>query len=238
MQSDNTQSKEVVQYVESGTDITADRSGRVVSIITRSGTPLVHQNDKVVKGDILVSGCISIKNDSGETIAYRYVNADADILICSEEKYEEKLSLMYRRKQYTGKIQKGYYLNLFGYSFYLGAKASSYKYSDQITKEKQIRLSGSFYLPIYYGTKTYREYYFVKDRYTEDEAKKILSGQFQEYCRKLNEKGVEITENSVKILVDQNEAVISGKLVLYGKANGKQYTSKQTVDTPSDEEDQ
>ena len=225
-------------YSDTGTDITADHSGTVASVITRAGTPMVHKGDQVNQGDILVSGCISIQNDADETIAYRYVHADADIVVRSKESYEEKLPLSYRRKEYTGKKQTGYYLNLFGYSFYLGAKANSYKYSEQTMNEKQVRLSDSFYMPVYYGTKVCREYHFVRDTYTREEAEQILSENFQKYCRNLAQKGVEITENSVKIHVGQNEALISGTLILCRKAEGRRDTEIMKIEEPPETEEQ
>lgn len=225
-------------YSDTGTDIVADYSGTVVSVITRAGTPLVHKGDRVKPGDILVSGCISIQNDADETVAYRYVHADADIVVRCKETYEEKLTMSCRRKEYTGKKQTGYYLNLFGYSFYLGAKACSYKYSEQIVDERQVRLSESFYMPVYYGTKVCREYHFVKDTCTREEAEQILSEHFQTYCRNLAQKGVEITENSVKIHVGQNEAVISGSLILCRRAEGKQDTEIRIIKETSETEEQ
>ena len=50
-----------------------------MSIVTRSGVPLVKVGDQFKKGDILVSGTLEIKNDAQETIGYEYTSADADL---------------------------------------------------------------------------------------------------------------------------------------------------------------
>ena len=208
----------------SGTDLIADKSGTVISVITRSGTPLVHSGDRIKKGASLVTGRIDILNDAKEVVGYRYVDSHADVIIQSGRKYSEKLPYEYKNKTYTGKEQKGYYLNVFDYQFFLGTKTSSYKQGDQLVREHQIRLSDSFYLPVYYGVKTYREYTYEKTKYTKDEAKRKLSDDFQVFCRNLAEKGVEITENSVKIHVGKNEAEISGTLTVREKATKRKKT--------------
>lgn len=223
--SDKKASKAADSENGSGTDLIAHKSGKVISVITRSGTPLVHSGDSVKKGASLVSGRIDILNDAKEVVGYRYVDSDADVIIQSSMKYNEKLPYEYKNKTYTGKEQKGYYLNIFDYQFFLGTKTSSYKQGEQILREHQVRLSNSFYLPIYYGVKTYREYTYEKTKYTKDEAKRKLSNDFQVFCRNLAEKGVEITENSVKIHVGKNEAELSGTLTVREKAT-KRKTSE------------
>ena len=46
------------------TDLVASEDGIITSMITRSGTPLVHVGDTVKKGDILVSGRVEVLNDA------------------------------------------------------------------------------------------------------------------------------------------------------------------------------
>lgn len=60
-------------------DIVAHRNGTILSIVTRAGTPVVQEGQKVKKGDILVSGRLDITDAYGEIKNYIYCNADADI---------------------------------------------------------------------------------------------------------------------------------------------------------------
>ena len=76
------------------------KDGIVASIITRSGTPLVLPGAPCKKGEILVRGEIEIKNDSQEVIGYRYVPADADILIETEWYYYDEFPLAYEERHY------------------------------------------------------------------------------------------------------------------------------------------
>lgn len=53
-------------------DIIAQKDGEIVSIITRTGTPLVTEHATVKKGDILVLGSVAVTNDDGEVVRYLY----------------------------------------------------------------------------------------------------------------------------------------------------------------------
>lgn len=207
-----------------GTDLVATEDGQIISIITRTGTPLVHAGDSVQKGDILVTGRIEIVNDSDEITGYHYVDADADIWLQSTKTYKESLNLKSKIKSYTGKEQKSYYFNIFGYSFGIGAKASSFKHCESSTQEYQVQLWKSFYLPVYYGKSIMREYKYDSVTYTKEEAEKQLYDDFHKFCRNLAEKGVEITENSVKILVGKNELRLAGTLTVRSLVSGRAQT--------------
>ena len=72
----------------------------------------------------------------------------------------------------------------------------------------------NFYLPVVYGTKTVKSYAFQEKNYTKKELQEALSANFQQFCGELEEKGIQITENSVKIHIDENSADASGTLYL------------------------
>ena len=70
------------------------------SIITRSGVPLAEPGDICRAGDVLVSGQVPIKNDSGEIIRYEPVQADADIVIRWTSYYYDEFTRQYTRRTY------------------------------------------------------------------------------------------------------------------------------------------
>ena len=75
--------------MEEGHDIISQANGTISSIVTRSGVPNVKKGDTVIKGQVLVSGVIEIKNDAGELIREEKTCADADIWIKTELAYED-----------------------------------------------------------------------------------------------------------------------------------------------------
>lgn len=195
-------------------DLVAEKDGVVLSMITRKGVPVVHEGDPVKAGDLLVSGRVEVLNDAGEVIDYQYQSSDADIIAATEQNYEDILSLTYQKKVYTEKEKKQYFFRIGAWRFSIGATNHSYKNSDSFVQEKQVVFGENLYLPVYYGYTQVKEYEFHKEKYTKEEVQNLLSQRFSLFCDELVKKGVQITGNSVKILIDKNLAAARGTLSL------------------------
>ncbi len=194
--------------------IVATKNGIVKSIITRTGTPVVREGDVVKKGDILVSGILTIKSDFDEIIRYEPVVADADIICKSYYDYKESFSLNYERRDFTGKHKKGFYLILFGKKLFLYNPRYSYDYYDIIVNENAVHVTDTFYLPLRYGDITIREYKLTKKKYSEEEATAIAQARLDRYFKRLSENGVIITENNVKITIENNTCIAQGRILV------------------------
>ncbi len=72
---------------------TADQNGVVVRMITRAGYPKLHVGEECHIGDVLVSGCLELKNYSQEAVRYEGVHADADIYIKRKKAYYREIPL-------------------------------------------------------------------------------------------------------------------------------------------------
>jgi similar to stage IV sporulation protein len=108
-------------------NLIAQKTGLIVSITTRSGTPKVKANDVVKKGDLLVSGEIILKEDE-EGVEKKYVHADADIIAKTRYELTYDQDLYYIEKQYTNNIKKQYAIKFLDKEFKLYKKDISYKY--------------------------------------------------------------------------------------------------------------
>ncbi len=179
-------------------DLHATVSGKVVSIITRSGVPKVKTGDEVKKGDILVAGEVPVYNDDETIKEYMYVRSDADVHLETELTYKKELSLDYQKKVYTGQEKTAYYFRLYKNSFST-ARLPNYEEYDIVTDLKQAKLLEDFYLPLYYGEITYQEYRYDDFIYTESEGEALLTYEFEKFCKTLQQKGVQIVEKNVKI---------------------------------------
>ena len=91
---------------EKGFDLVAQTDGMIVSIVTRSGVPLVKEGQEIKKGDILVQGAIPILSEDGTVRRYELCDADADILLECRKTYVEEVPLFYREKNYSGRKKK------------------------------------------------------------------------------------------------------------------------------------
>lgn len=197
---------------ELGIDIIAAENGTISSIVTRSGTPLVHVGDSVEAGDILVSGCIELMNDSDEIIRYNYVESDADISILTEYNYTDTVELNYLEKIYTGESTQNIFLILGDY-YITGVRFQTFDSQYDITTTETSYVSqqqNTWNIAI--GNRKYEEYEWIESVYTESEVQVILSEAFELYCEELLQKKVEIISNSVNIYINEKNAVAKGTL--------------------------
>lgn len=198
------------------TDLIASEDGIITSIITRSGVPMVHVGDAVKKGDILVSGRVEVLNDAKEIVGYQYRQSDADIYADTTMNYRDTMPLVYQEKQYRSRgKKKGWYVKLGSYRISLGfTKNTGGRNRERYTSEHRIKLGESFYFPVSYGEICMNTYTEKTKKYTEKELQLYLTEKFESFLEELEEKGIQICENNVKIHVDENSAVAEGMLYL------------------------
>lgn len=197
------------------TDLVAAMDGTITSIITRSGVPLVHAGDEVKKGDILVSGRIEVFNDAKEVIGYQYCQADADVYADTCLVYDNTISQVYEEKTYLKNEQRIlYYLAIGDYRFSVGSQSHPFQKYESHTEEYRLKLGENFYLPVSYGKIHIKSYQTKQKKYEETDLRKALTKDFQYFCKNLEEKGIQIRENSVRIYLNGDFASAQGTLYL------------------------
>lgn len=207
-------------------DLVADKSGTVVSMITRSGTPLKQKGDYCEKGEIIVQGRVDIVNDAGEVFEHSYVHADADIYLETNYQYYQEFPLAYDKREYTGNSKKYYFLQAMGYYGTTRGKKPAFPTYDRVSDAKYVRLTENFLLPIMYGIETDYEYEILHLNYTEEEAIQKAEKELKRFLEKLEEKGVQICANHVKIGVTDSACIAKGSLVVIQKV-GKEQTVEE-----------
>ena len=83
-----------------------------------------------------------------------------------------------------------------------------------MTEERQFGFSRYFKLPFFYGRMRMREYRLVKKRYSPAEAAARMQEQMEKNMEKIQEKGVQIFENDVKIETDEKSCSAKGQFTL------------------------
>ena len=195
-------------------DLVASSDGVVTDIVTRSGVPQVHEGDAVEKGDILVRGSIEVKNDAGETVGYQYCRADADVYADTELTYEAAHSLTDVGKVYDGKEKQMFYIRAGKIRISAGSTENTYPHWDMTGKERTLKLGENVYLPLCFGTRKVRSFSYREVRVSAEEARKSLSEEFQRFCTDLEEKGIQIRGNNVKINLSADSAKAQGTIWL------------------------
>ena len=168
-------SKEQEKADEKGFDLVAQTDGTIVSIVTRSGVPLVQEGQEVKKGDILVQGAIPILSEDGTVRRYEFCEADADIMLECRKTYVEEVPLFYREKNYSGREKRRSFVEIGAHRVRFSIFGIPYEEYDQLEQKKEVILFHTFHLPIYYGSETIREYTGSEKNYTKDEIKEIFT---------------------------------------------------------------
>lgn len=220
----DTMKEQEVNKGDFGTDLIASQDGKVVKIVTRSGMPKVKEGDRVKKGDVLVSGRVEILNDAKEVTEYQYQSADADVYIQSSFPYEDHISHIYEKKDYTDRKRTCFFVRMGDYILETGLLSKAYKNADIFKVENRCKLGEHFYLPISYGVKTCKEYEWKKEKRSKEEIQFILTKEFQRFCKDLEKKGVEIVGKDVKIYNENQSASAKGKITLIQKAEERRNT--------------
>jgi similar to stage IV sporulation protein len=221
---------------EKPVDLIASSDGVVTKIVTRSGVPQVHVGDTVKKGDILVLGRVEVVNDSQEVVGYQYHRSDADVFADTQMEYTDTLDLTYLKKVYDGKKKYQPFIRLADWTVSVGSIKNKYEHSERVTEETQVRLGENFYLPFSYGMKSVKSYSLVERTYTEEEARQLLSLDFKRFCEDLEEKGVQIRENNVKIHLYEDSASASGTVYLNERITEEADTEILTVERKETDE--
>lgn len=193
-------------------DLVAQRDGKITSMIVRKGVPQVSIGDEIKKGDILVSGSVPVYQEDGSIRKYIYCYADADIMLEYDLNISEGLSLFYEKKKYTGREKKEYYLNLYGNNIELFKKNNPFLSYDTVSKENRLKILKDYYLPVKFSSYTYREYYTSEEKYSDEEANKILKDKYKKILSTLTEKGVQIIGKNVKIETNDSKWILKGVL--------------------------
>ena len=212
-------------------DLTAQTSGTIVSMVTRQGTPLKRQGDTCAAGEVLVSGRLDIKNDSGEIIRYEYTQADGDIYIQHDLEYYQEFSMDYEKPVYTGEKKKGLLLQLGDYYLRMKGKSPWEDY-DRVTSLHQIKVTENFKLPVYYGSVTDYAYEKRTFTYSESEARQKAEENLNRLLESLEEKGVQISGNHVKIEIQGKTCTARGTLTVIEK--NEQKTLTEILEQPTE----
>lgn len=193
-------------------NVVAVKDCTITSMITTAGTPVVEVGTDVKKGDILISGAVYLYDDNKELMDTHYVAAKGEILGLTEIQYSDSLELSYYKKEYSDNQKSYYRFGIFTYLFTPYVPDIKFDNFDTVSKEHKFHIGDSFYLPFQYEKITSREYELMPETYTEEEAKAKMEERLMQYISSLQEKGVQILENNVKIEITNNQCTASGTI--------------------------
>lgn len=200
-------------------NLVAPADGTVESVLLRQGTAVVKEGDKVEKGAVLIEGKVHIPDQDGSIKETRYCKADGDVYLVYPYAIEEIITLEHVEKQYTGKTYNKYIFtwkdNLWEFPFF---KVPFLKY-DCVTTPLNLSFLKFLSIPLEIHKADYQDYVLVRQKYTEEEAKKIAEQKLNKIMTSLEEKGVQIIEKNVKIKTNSAYLSLTGELTLKERCN-------------------
>ena len=199
--------------------------GVIDSMVTRQGTPLVRAGDEIKKGQELVSGIVDITDDSQEIIRYAYVQADADIYIRHTIAYYDTFPMTVQKKVWSGKKKTRLFFQLG--SWFLDFFPPMNQNEERLICREPLFSTAFFRSPVTLGVAAIRRYEVQEERLAEDAAKKQAIRRLYIYEEKLIEKGVQISENNVKIEINHQDCVSRGTLTVIERTGREAPTEKK-----------
>lgn len=221
---------------EQPTDLIASSDGIITDIVTRTGIPQVHIGDSVKKGQILVLGRIDVTDDNGEVTGYRYQRSDADVFADTQVEYQDSISLIYQKKQYTGKEKTMFSVRTGVWKSEIGSIVNNYQNCEIYSEQYSLKMGENLILPVVFGIKNVKEYISVDKRYQEDEIRTILSKRFRRFCEELEENDVQIISNDVKIQLYENSAQAAGTVFMNERITQEKKTEILTIERKETDE--
>jgi len=180
------------------TDIVALKNAIILSINAKSGSIIKKLNDYVRKGEVIVTGNITHKDEIVDKIR-------ADAVIYGETWYNVHVSypMSYYEKTYTNNNTKRFKIQILNKNIIIGKK-----YRKEDIKETPIIYNK--FLPIKFSLETVKETVLIDDLYTVDEAceeavkiaRNRLLKELSKDSRILSEKKLKIIVNNSTIDVD------------------------------------
>ncbi|NCC43165.1 MAG: hypothetical protein EOM18_06180 [Clostridia bacterium] len=199
--------------------LAAPKDGRIISIITRSGMPMMHEGEVCKKGDILVSGRVEILNNESEIIRYEQVRADADIRIKTEYAYYDEFSLHYTKKEYIGEKKEYPVIGLFGKEYFYCPKKSLP--AEVYKSVKPVYLTSSFCIPLSFGRISWIPYKVNNCVYNENEAKQRADEKLQQFLVTLVGQDILVCEKKINLKITSQKCIAKGVVTVIEEAKKK-----------------
>ena len=169
-------------------DVRSPCAGTILSIITRSGTPLVKAGDAVSEGEVLIRGAVELKNDAGESVAVHPVAADGDIIAEYTFSYQDSFPVLQEKTAESGRQLLCFAFFLFGHEWTAGSIPEGYSC---VTEETRLCLFGDYLLPVGMRKQSCREQVRYEWFCGREAAGRMAEERLEAYLEELRAAGTE-----------------------------------------------
>ena len=207
--------------------------------------------DRIIWVSASVDGCrlvIRIKENEDDFTDSSKISLDnneegkdiiADITGEKAITYQKELTRQYIQKKYYR--SRFYFLQKRNYGIRLGrhyftteSKNNQYPVFEKYVVQKKYQIANV--IPVTLEKSTITPYRKMYKKYTKADARMILSADFQDYCKELEKKGVEIIQNDVKIYTGSETYYAKGTLKIRCSVGRKMPSVPIPIENSSEEE--
>ena len=146
--------------------------------------------------------------------------------------YSDELSEKYENKVFTGKTRVSAVIRAGKYIISIGPGSVGLKLCDKKEDYKTLKINDDLYLPVSVGKITYYEYKPEEYTYSDEEASAVLNGRLARLLSQLNQKGVQIADERVKIFKNNDIYTCEGALILISPQTVKENVAADELAMP------
>ncbi len=198
-----------------GMDICANKAGRIVSIVTRTGTPAVQIGDDVQVGDVLIRGRVEIFDNEGNVREQVNVHADGDVMLESSIETGFKTPLMKIVDTETGNYKK-YTFSRWGDNYRVWYLFAIPYEEYRAVPHTYAHMGDKLGFTLEFGEMEIREVIKIRREKTQEEYTAELSEMMKEYVATLEEKAIQIKGKNVRIKKNADTVTLTGVLKVQG----------------------
>lgn len=200
---------------EKGMDICANKEGKIISIVTRTGTPMVQIGDEVQVGDVLIRGSVKIFDNEGNVREQVNVHADGDVVLESSIQTSFEVPLIKIVETETGRSKK-YTFSRYGDSYRIW-RLFSLPYEEYTAVPHAYFHAGEKFGVLFeVGEMEIREVVKVRREKEEEEYSAELFEKLEEYTATLTQKAIQIKGKNVRIRKNADTVTLTGILKVQG----------------------
>lgn len=166
---------------EKAGNIVASEDGMIMLCEAVEGVASVEIGESVKKGQLLLSGVITVKEDG-----VRYERAQGKVMAAVNREINIEVPFIFDQEYKTGNCTKGKALTVFGKTFNISRKnGDKYSNCNKIEEDKQLSVFDSVTLPIWIHTTTFEEVLYETVTVDQDKAAAIGEKRLSEEIKEL-----------------------------------------------------
>lgn len=208
--------EEMVKYDASAREqvlpryICASEEGEIVSMVTRSGVPEVTIGNTVRKGELMIDGVMEILDESMTVAESIPVGADGDIWAKVTENYSKTYPASQESRNYGRAVRK-FTLSIGGHTVTFGK--NPYENDGEMSYDHLTEFY-NWWPGIYVQADIFRPYTNIPSWTSFSQLKSRAESELSDLIHEFEDKGVQILENNVKILMYEDRVEAAGNFVL------------------------